>query len=487
MKNNISAKKLSLYFATVLLVFALVIGFIFFSLHKKQAIDIQENLLIDRAKTIAKEIENLNFNKGQMSGYGSYLSSINSIAGADAWIVDENMDITTSHSRMHSQGHGNSSSGMGQGMGLGMGQGRGIMRHMEDDSDGHMEENVIDNTNTDLEEKSTFIELPKNAEKVINKILSGEVEVNNAFSEILGEKTITVGVPIKTEDGEPKQAVLLHSSIKGVDDAVKQGVNVLFISLLIGLAIAILLSIYLSRVFTGPILLEEAEKIIKMEDDRKNFLAQIAHELKTPITVMKSTLENFDIKDEATVEELRENNNIVLDEVNSLQRLVGDLLDLSKLEATDFSMEISEVIIPDLISDVIRSCRKIAKVKNIEIIQKNIPSIAIEGDYVRLRQMFLIVMDNGIKFSDNNSSIEIIGHVNSISICDNGVGMSKEEISHIFKRFYKSNGKNNEKGTGLGLPIAKEIAKRHEITMTVESEIGKGTCFNFIFSKIDNI
>lgn len=473
MKNNVSAKKLSFYFAIVLVVFSLIIGFIFFTLYKKQTIEIQEKLLIERAETIAKDIEKFDTENSQKEGYGNYLRSIKSIVGTDAWIVDENLNITTSHSKMHKKMHGNSNSNNNS---KGMKKWGNMMNSSKEN-----EENSI------CKIDSQEIELPANAEKVINEVLSGEVEVNNAFSDILGEDTITVGVPVETNSETGKEAVLLHSPITGIEEAVKQGVKALIISLIIGLILSILLSIFLSKIFTGPILLEEAEKIIEMEDNRKNFLAQVAHELKTPITVMKSTVENFEIKENPTVEELKENNEIVLDEVNSLQRLVGDLLDLSKLEAPDFSMEISDIAMQDLINDVVRSCRKIAKNKNIEVIQENIPQIIFKGDYVRLRQMLLIVLDNGIKFSNENSKIFIKGNKNSIEISDSGIGMSKEELNNIYKKFYKSNLKVNENGTGLGLSIAKEIAKKHNIEIKVNSEINKGTIFYFKFKNIKNI
>lgn len=465
-KNNVSAKRLSLYFGIVLVIFSLIIGFIFFGISKKQTIELQENLLIERAETIAENISTLDLGKGQMGGYGVYLKSINSIAGADAWIVDENLNVITSHSQLHNNMHSHEN---------GNGIGRMYRRNMlNNEEDNLLEEDLYD----------TEINLPENAEKIIKQALSGQVEASEVFSDILGEETITVGVPIVSDNGDNKQVVLLHSPLTGIEDAVEQGVKALVISIGIGLLIAIFLSIYLSKVFTGPILLKEAEDIIKLENDRKNFLAQIAHELKTPITVMKSTLENFNIKENPTVEELQEYNSQVLGEVNSLQRLVGDLLDLTKLESPDFSIEISEISLRDLIDDIIRSSRKLALGKNIRIIQENIPNILIKGDYGRLRQMFLILIDNAIKFSEESTEIKVVGEKNSISICDKGIGIKEKDLELVFNRFYKDNSDKNSKGTGLGLSIAKEIAEKHSSQLTVKSQYKKGTCFIFNYEKI---
>ncbi|HHX70991.1 MAG: HAMP domain-containing sensor histidine kinase [Miniphocaeibacter sp.] len=467
-KNNVSAKRLSLYFGIVLVIFSLIIGFIFFGISKKQTIELQENLLIERAETIAENISTLDLGKGQMGGYGMYLKSINSIAGADAWLVDENLNVITSHSQMHNNMHSHEN-------GNGTGMGRMYKRNMQNNEEDNLPEDDI---------YDTEINLPENAEKIIKQALSGQVEVSEVFSDILGEQTITVGVPIVSDNGDNKQVVLLHSPVTGIEDAVEQGVKALVMSIGIGLLIAILLSIYLSKVFTGPILLKEAEDIIKLENDRKNFLAQIAHELKTPITVMKSTLENFNIKENPTVEELQEYNSQVLGEVNSLQRLVGDLLDLTKLESPDFSIEISEISLTDLIDDIIRSSRKLALGKNITIIKENIPNVLIRGDYGRLRQMFLILIDNAIKFSEENAEIKVIGEKNSISICDNGIGIKERDLELVFNRFYKDNSEKNSKGTGLGLSIAREIAEKHSGQLTVKSRYKKGTCFIFNYEKI---
>lgn len=470
MKNNISAKRLSIYFGIVLVFFSIIIGVIFFNIFKRQTIDIQEQLLIERAETIAEDIGNLNIEENQMTGYGQYLKSINAIAGADAWVVDKELNIMTSHSMMHTNMHGNSSK---------MGMGKGKM-HGKDTSTEETE-NELEPTNA---QEMTNVDLPEDILKIIMTVQKGELAVSQSFSKILGEDSITVGAPIKKSNGEVDKIVLLHTSIKGIDNAIGKGIQALLISMAVGLLIALILSIFLSRIFTGPILLKEAEDIIKLEDDRKNFLAQIAHELKTPITVMKSSLENFNLEENPTKEELMQNNNEVLDEVNSMQRLVGDLLDLTKLEAPDFSMDISEISITDLISDIERSMRKVSRERNIVITSENIPNIIIKGDYVRLRQMLGIVLNNAVKFSKDNSKIEIIGDNSKIIIKDYGIGIKKSEINHIFEKFYKNHSEKNNTGTGLGLPIAKEIANRHKIEMEIKSEENIGTSVLFDLKNI---
>lgn len=109
------------------------------------------------------------------------------------------------------------------------------------------------------------------------------------------------------------------------------------------------------------------------------------------------------------------------------------------------------------------------------------------GDYDRLRQMFLVILDNAIKFSKEGDDILIRlykGEKLHVSIRDYGIGISKEELPNIFDKFYKSKLKQNAKGSGLGLAIAKEIAMKHGGTIEVKSEPGMGTEFKFSFTEV---
>jgi len=105
------------------------------------------------------------------------------------------------------------------------------------------------------------------------------------------------------------------------------------------------------------------------------------------------------------------------------------------------------------------------------------------GDYDRLRQLFIVIIDNAIKFSHENSAIDIIitypekQKTISIDITDYGIGIAEEELPNIFDKFYKSKLRQNAKGSGLGLMIAKQIALKHQGEISVTSELNKGTTF----------
>ena len=99
----------------------------------------------------------------------------------------------------------------------------------------------------------------------------------------------------------------------------------------------------------------------------------------------------------------------------------------------------------------------------------------LNGDYGRLRQMLMIFLHNSIKFSPEKSSIQVVLAGNRLQLIDHGCGMKAEDVPHAFDRFYKARNEQNKSGSGLGLAIAKQIALRHNMELSLESEVGKGT------------
>ncbi|MEG1992328.1 MAG: ATP-binding protein, partial [Acetivibrio sp.] len=122
--------------------------------------------------------------------------------------------------------------------------------------------------------------------------------------------------------------------------------------------------------------------------------------------------------------------------------------------------------------------------------QKDSDSVMMSGDYDRLRQLFIIIIDNAIKFSGENSTIYLkLCDTNPLEVIirDEGVGIAPEELPNIFDKFYKSKLRQNATGSGLGLVIAKQIVLKHEGEITVDSQPGEGTSFHFFFHKEGNL
>ena len=179
----------------------------------------------------------------------------------------------------------------------------------------------------------------------------------------------------------------------------------------------------------------------------------------------------------------------MLSECKSMERLVGDLMLLSKMQNPDFAINIEPVNLVQIFDDIIRSAGTMAEKKSINIeIVKDQPVIMMLGDYDRLRQMFMIILDNAIKFSEENKTV----HINLsksdkilVTIKDEGIGMDINDLENIFEKFYKSNLSQNASGTGLGLSIAKQIAIKHEGYIEVKSTLGVGSVFTFVFPLFD--
>lgn len=370
-----------------------------------------------------------------------------------------------------------------------------------------------------------FESLPEDAEKMLETVLSGERAVSRKFSAILPSPSFTIGVPIVGKDGEVQGALLLHVATGGLKALQRDAFILLGVALAIGLIITALVSFYLARTFIRPLKrmeefagdlaaekyylrsgieqkdeigslaksldllamrLEEIDKEKKrLEKMRQDFLAGVSHELKTPITVLRGLLEMMS----AGLVKNEEHKNNCLNQMNknilSMQRLVQDLFELSRLQNSDFTIIKSELNLIDPLNDAIEAAKQMAKEKNIRVTKpENIAPIIINGDYGRLKQMFLTVLDNAVKFSPENEKIEVCVETNgnswSVSVKDNGAGINAEEIPYIFEKFHSQKGVKNGDGTGLGLPIAKEIANRHDIKIFCESEEGKGSCFSFI-------
>ena len=381
----------------------------------------------------------------------------------------------------------------------------------------------------------SYLKLPPNAEETIKKAISGETTTTENFNDYLNENSITVAVPIK--NGETIEGVvLLHSPVKYMSSALKSGIYTLVFSILAALILAGISAVWLSISFTKPLnkirntttelakgnyevttqvnqndeIGELAKSIDKLalqldksskeserfEKMRQNFIANISHELRTPITVIRGSIEAICdgiIKDS---KQLKDYNEQILSDSIHLQRLVNDLIDLTKLQNTDFSIDKSTINLFEIINDAVRSMKNISTKKGVKInfsLENAIEEdrYLFVGDYQRIRQMIIIVLDNAIKFSNENQEVDILlkkeNNKYELKICDSGRGIDSKNIGKIFNRYHKSNTEENKNGMGLGLAIAKEIAIRHNIEIMVESEPYIKTVFTFLIPINENL
>jgi two-component system, OmpR family, phosphate regulon sensor histidine kinase PhoR len=224
--------------------------------------------------------------------------------------------------------------------------------------------------------------------------------------------------------------------------------------------------------------------IKKLEQVRKDFVANVSHELKTPITSIKGfseTLLDGAMQDKQALEAFLK---IILQESDRLQSLVQDLLDLSKMEQLGFHLSIQQYNIRTTLEEVIAILEKKAAEKEIKLqFEMDQNSILIEGDADRLKQVFLNLVSNAISYTPSGGHVFLRLSESAskivIEVKDTGIGMEESEISRIFERFYRVDKarSRNSGGTGLGLAIVKHIIEAHKGNIIVTSQVGEGTTF----------
>ncbi|MEH7442438.1 ATP-binding protein [Bacillus sp. JJ1122] len=240
-----------------------------------------------------------------------------------------------------------------------------------------------------------------------------------------------------------------------------------------------------NNVWKGILLVfHDITELKKLEQMRKDFVANVSHELKTPITSIKGfseTLLDGAMHDKGTLEAFLD---IILKESDRLQVLIQELLDLSKIEQHGFKLTIGKVDLLQGITDVLGILRGKAEEKDITLeIGQISENMVIEGDPDRIKQVFINLVSNAITYSPNHGTITISlfdkKEMVSIVVKDSGIGIEKSEIPRIFERFYRVDKarSRNSGGTGLGLAIVKHIVEAHKGNIEVTSEVGKGTTF----------
>ncbi|MCY8978571.1 two-component system histidine kinase PnpS [Bacillus halotolerans] len=222
----------------------------------------------------------------------------------------------------------------------------------------------------------------------------------------------------------------------------------------------------------------------KLEQMRKDFVANVSHELKTPITSIKGFTETLLDGAMEDKEALSEFLSIILKESKRLQSLVQDLLDLSKIEQQNFTLSIETFDAAKMLADIETLLKHKATERGISL-QLNVPKdpLYVAGDPYRLKQVFLNLVNNALTYTPEKGSVAINvkpGETEiQIEVSDTGIGIQKEEIPRIFERFYRvdKDRSRNSGGTGLGLAIVKHLIEAHEGKIDVTSEPGRGTVF----------
>ncbi|MDT3425192.1 two-component system phosphate regulon sensor histidine kinase PhoR [Paenibacillus forsythiae] len=235
-------------------------------------------------------------------------------------------------------------------------------------------------------------------------------------------------------------------------------------------------------------LLQEVTEIRRLERMRSEFVANVSHELKTPVAAVKGfaeTLLGGGVKDERTVNSFLQ---IIYDENERLNRLIGDILELSKIESKRVQLECSPVHLASFFDSLLETMSKVAEKKSISLSADVPEELFIEGDEDKLRQIFLNLLSNAISYTHEGGNVKVRA-VNRqkadgketvvFTVTDTGIGIPRKDLPRIFERFYRVDKARSRSsgGTGLGLSIVKHLMDLHHGTISVESDLGIGSTF----------
>jgi two-component system, OmpR family, phosphate regulon sensor histidine kinase PhoR len=231
-------------------------------------------------------------------------------------------------------------------------------------------------------------------------------------------------------------------------------------------------------------ILHDITDLERLERVRRDFVANVSHELRTPLTAIRGYSETLL---EGALED-KENNRRFLEIIKAhsirLNNIASDLLVLSELESSKAAPELECISIRAAAEAALRTVESEARLREVKLAGDKLEDVLVIGDKIRLEQALVNLFDNAIKFNRPGGEVHVEtglaadGKVR-IAITDNGIGIPLEDQARIFERFYRVDKARSREvgGTGLGLSIVKHIVERMGGTVTVESQLGKGSCF----------
>ena len=348
----------------------------------------------------------------------------------------------------------------------------------------------------------------------IDKSLLGEISSNNYYFNDIGN-VMYIGYPVVFED-EINGSVFISSSINSLYENVnsliyKIKVLLIVVSLLIMVGLYLLTYLFLKPINKFYPAIENIKKgdlgqkvdirtsdefsllgdafnsmtvrLNEVDEQREAFVANVSHELKTPLASIKLLTENLLLQDNIEKKVYREFLKDINDEIDRLNNIVTELLSLVDLDKNKLKLDLQITYLNYILEKIIEQLNPLAKEKNIKLIFEERDRIQIKIDKNKIKQAVINIVHNAIKYSDEGSVVKIALYTDknyaTIKISDNGYGIPKESLPYIFDRFYRVDKARSRKtgGTGLGLSISKQIINMHHGTINVKSRVGRGTTF----------
>lgn len=443
-----------------------------------------------------------------------YLSSVDQLIGARIWLFDSHYELLATSEKPEE-----------------------VFKTPPDDKNGKPGKDATNAQNAQKavasigEQIKASGTMHNQVKKILADVYAGNRVNSRIFHPYYKEQVLLVGLPVKNEvNGKATGAILLAAPISGLNKVLNDIYLYTIVVGLIALCISLVIVNRLTRHMIRPLVLmkdsasaiaagdytlkvdlegddeitdlgrslnslgrdldEFVKKTNKMEKLRRDFVANVSHELRTPITIIRGYNEAITDGTISDPEEIKKYRNLINTETVRLERLIKELLDISRLQRSE-QEELENVPLGNIVNNVVDMLAVRAKKRDIRLDRDIDEKLLVNGNGDRLFQLVMILGDNAMKYSPDSSAItfsvtEDKDHRTVLSVTDQGCGIPKEDIPYIWERFYKvdKSHSRNVPGTGLGLAIGKEIIRLHKATVDVQSEPGKGTTFVVTFPAI---
>ncbi len=488
-KNRIARRQLR-YFSLIIVLFCIFLGLCFAYFLRAQTVILKKNQMqaqsVRLSRTIRRNLPVMEKYYGDNLAKNPFLNFLDDVTPGLVWVVDSNRELSLNLKAVEQR-----------------------KKHKEKHEHARIRPLPADR-------KEAFEQLSPKVKQAVEKAFRGEKTIVEEMDESWGEEVLTVVTPIKNQEGATRAVLLVQALALGSDEAAALAGKVLLIS---ALAACLLIAVFIvpmswhitdslnkmrsialrlaDKDYDARCRIEQDDEIgdlantldtlaarlaaaekesLKLEQLRKDFFSNVSHELRTPVTVIRSSLEALAEGVVTEPEQVAAYRSSIIRETKTLERLIDDLLEYSRLQNPDYKIEKSLINLCDVLRDAARAARQLGREKEMEVsLQLDRDVFLLKGDYGRLRQLLLIFINNGIKFSPAKSKLELCLQGREVRVTDHGRGMSEEEVTHAFDKFYSRAGENDEEGSGLGLAIAKEIALRHDMKLELLSELGSFT------------
>lgn len=226
------------------------------------------------------------------------------------------------------------------------------------------------------------------------------------------------------------------------------------------------------------------ERMKVIDESREEFVSNVSHELKTPLTSMKVLADSINGQEDVPIELYREFMSDIGNEIDRETKIINDLLSLVKMDRSAADLNISSVNINELLESILKRLRPIAQRQHIELVLESFRPVSAEVDEVKLTLAITNLVENGIKYNKPEGWVHVSLNADHqyfyVKVEDSGIGIPEDSLEHIYERFYRVDKSHSREigGTGLGLAIARNTILMHRGAIKVFSTEGEGTIFN---------